>query len=56
VRSSRANGVVLGREWFRNLATARIVVESLEGLRMKRREPSVDLVLIRREYHAAKKR
>ena len=42
-------------KWFRNLAVARIVVEHLEGLCMKRPEPKVDLEHIRREYHAAKK-
>ena len=41
-------------KWFRNLAVARIVVEHLEGLNMKRPEPKVDLEHIRREYHAAK--
>jgi hypothetical protein len=39
---------------FRNLAIARIVVERLEALEMKRPKPSVDLKQIRREYHAAK--
>jgi PPK2 family polyphosphate:nucleotide phosphotransferase len=39
--------------WFRNLAVARIVVEYMEGLNMKRPEPKVDLEHIRREYHAA---
>jgi len=42
-------------KWFRNLAIARIVVEHLESLDMKFPSPSVDLELIRREYHAAKK-
>ncbi len=41
-------------KWFRNLAVARIVVEHLEGLNMKRPEPKVNLEHIRREYHAAK--
>jgi PPK2 family polyphosphate:nucleotide phosphotransferase len=41
-------------KWFRNLAVARIVVEYLEGLKMKYPKPSVDLNHIRREYHAAK--
>ncbi|OWK39809.1 polyphosphate kinase 2 family protein [Fimbriiglobus ruber] len=41
-------------KWFRNLAVARIVVEYLEALKMKRPEPKVDLEYIRREYHAAK--
>jgi PPK2 family polyphosphate:nucleotide phosphotransferase len=42
-------------KWFRNLAVARIVVEHLEGLKMKYPEPTVDIEQIRREYHAAKK-
>ncbi len=42
-------------KWFRNLAIARIVVDHLEGLRMKLPKPSVDLARIRREYHAASK-
>lgn len=42
-------------KWFRNLAVARIVVEHLEGLKMKYPEPTVDIEHIRREYHAAKK-
>ncbi|HLK40665.1 MAG TPA: PPK2 family polyphosphate kinase, partial [Polyangiaceae bacterium] len=41
-------------KWFRNLAIARIVVEHLEALDLKRPKPSVDLGHIRREYHAAK--
>jgi len=41
-------------KWFRNLAVARIVVEHLEGLKMKYPKPSVDIEEIRREYHAAK--
>ena len=42
-------------KWFRNLAVARIVVEYLEGLNLKRPEPKVDLEHIRREYHATNK-
>jgi PPK2 family polyphosphate:nucleotide phosphotransferase len=41
-------------KWFRNLAIARIVVEHLESLRMRYPKPTVDIELIRREYHAAK--
>jgi PPK2 family polyphosphate:nucleotide phosphotransferase len=41
-------------KWFRNLAIARIVVESLEGLDMTFPSPSVDLKHIRKEYHTAK--
>jgi PPK2 family polyphosphate:nucleotide phosphotransferase len=43
-------------KWFRNLAVARIVVEQLEALNMKFPKPSVDLDLIRREYHDASKK
>jgi PPK2 family polyphosphate:nucleotide phosphotransferase len=43
-------------KWFRNLAVARIVVEYLEGLKMRFPRPSVDIEHIRREYHAAKER
>ena len=43
-------------KWFRNLAIARIVVEYLEGLKMKMPKPSVDLERIRREYHHAARR
>ncbi len=43
-------------KWFRNLAIARIVVEHLEGLKMKFPRPSVDIEHIRHEYHAAKER
>ncbi|MDR3415119.1 MAG: polyphosphate kinase 2 family protein [Nevskia sp.] len=42
-------------KWFRNLAVARIVVEYLEGLRLKYPKPTVDLARIRREYHAAER-
>jgi PPK2 family polyphosphate:nucleotide phosphotransferase len=41
-------------KWFRNLAIARIVVEYLEALDMKRPRPTVDLKRIGHEYHAAK--
>ncbi|MGO8759934.1 MAG: polyphosphate kinase 2 family protein [Terracidiphilus sp.] len=42
-------------KWFRNLAIASIVVEYLEGLKMKYPRPSVDIEQIRSEYHAAAK-
>jgi PPK2 family polyphosphate:nucleotide phosphotransferase len=42
-------------KWFRNLAIARIVVATLEGLKMHYPKPTVDLDRIRREYHAAKR-
>ncbi len=38
-------------KWFRNLAVARIVVETLESLNMQLTEPTVDIDKIRREYH-----
>jgi PPK2 family polyphosphate:nucleotide phosphotransferase len=41
-------------KWFRNLAIARIVVEHMEGLKMKYPKPTVDIEQIRKEYHAAK--
>jgi hypothetical protein len=42
-------------KWFRNLAIARIVVETMEGLDLKFPRPSVNLAHIRREYHAARR-
>ena len=42
-------------KWFRNLAIARIVVATLEALKMRYPKPTVDLDRIRREYHAAKR-
>jgi len=39
-------------KWFRNLAVSQILVETLEGLKMKYPEPSVDLEAIRKLYHA----
>jgi PPK2 family polyphosphate:nucleotide phosphotransferase len=41
-------------KWFRNLAIARIVVEYMEGLKLRFPRPSVSLAHIRREYHAAR--
>lgn len=43
-------------KWFRNLAVARILVGHLEALKMTYPKPRVDLALIRREYHSAKKK
>jgi len=40
-------------KWFRNLAVARIIVETLEELDMKMPEATVDLAEIRRKYHEA---
>jgi PPK2 family polyphosphate:nucleotide phosphotransferase len=42
-------------KWFRNLAISRIVVEHLEQLNMKQPLPSVDLKLMRKQYHAMDK-
>jgi len=39
-------------KWFRNLAVARIVAETMEDLGMKTPEPTVDLADIKRRYHA----
>ncbi|NEX22657.1 polyphosphate kinase 2 family protein [Thiorhodococcus mannitoliphagus] len=39
-------------KWFRNLAIARIVAETLESLDMRFPEPSVDIAEIRKKYHA----
>jgi PPK2 family polyphosphate:nucleotide phosphotransferase len=39
-------------KWFRNLAVSQILVETLEGLKMKYPEPSVDLAEIKQKYHA----
>jgi PPK2 family polyphosphate:nucleotide phosphotransferase len=39
-------------KWFRDLAVSQILVETMEGFKMKYPEPSVDLVAIRRMYHA----
>lgn len=40
-------------KWFRNLAVSRIVVETLEELRMHYPTPTVDLDDIAQKYHAA---
>ncbi|MGH6847006.1 MAG: polyphosphate kinase 2 family protein [Methylocella sp.] len=40
-------------KWFRNLAVARIVADTMEELGMAFPEPAVDLVEIRLKYHAA---
>ncbi len=41
------------RKWFRNLAIAGIVVDTMESLKMRFPEPSVDMGEIRRMYHEA---
>jgi PPK2 family polyphosphate:nucleotide phosphotransferase len=40
-------------KWFRNLAVARIVVDYLEGLKIRHPQPTVDLEVIRKEYENA---
>ena len=40
------------RKWFRNLAVSQILVETMQGLKMKFPEPSVDLAEIKLKYHA----
>lgn len=40
-------------KWFRNLAVATIVAETMESLGMKLPEPTVNIEEIRRQYHAA---
>jgi len=39
-------------KWFRDLAVSQILVETLEGLKMKYPEPTVDLLAIKQRYHA----
>ncbi len=38
-------------KWFRNLAVSQILVETMEGLKMRFPAPSADLVTIKRLYH-----
>ena len=40
-------------KWFRNLAVSKIVVETMEALRMELPRPRVDIDDIRRKYHEA---
>lgn len=40
-------------KWFRNLAVSQIVAGTMEELRMKPPKPTVDLAVIRKEYHEA---
>ncbi len=42
-------------KWFRNLVVSQILVEQLESLNMKLPRPTIDLGLIQRRYHRAKK-
>jgi PPK2 family polyphosphate:nucleotide phosphotransferase len=39
-------------KWFRDLAVSQILVDTLDGLKMKYPEPSVDLTAIKKMYHA----
>jgi PPK2 family polyphosphate:nucleotide phosphotransferase len=41
------------KKWFRDLAVAQIVTDTLEDLDMRWPEPKVDIADIRRRYHAA---
>ena len=41
------------RKWFRNLVIADIVVDAMEGLKMRYPDPSVDMEEFRRMYHEA---
>ena len=41
------------KKWFRNLAIARIVVDTLQDMNMQFPEPVVDMQEIRRKYHEA---
>lgn len=41
------------KKWFRNLAVAKIVVETMKAMNMKFPAPTVDLEEIRRKYHQA---
>ncbi|MHB8954138.1 MAG: polyphosphate kinase 2 family protein [Pirellulaceae bacterium] len=43
------------RKWFRNLAIAQIVVETMKEMNMQFPEPLADMQEIRRKYHAASK-
>ena len=40
-------------KWFRNLAVSQIISDTMEDLKLAYPPPSVDLVEIRRKYHAA---
>jgi PPK2 family polyphosphate:nucleotide phosphotransferase len=42
-------------KWFRDLAVSKIVVETLESLKLKLPAPTVDIAEIRRKYHKAAK-
>lgn len=40
-------------KWVRNLLVSLVVVETLEGLKMRSPEPRVEIDEIRRKYHTA---
>ena len=40
-------------KWFRNLSVSQIIADTLDDLGMKMPKPTVDLDLIRQQYHAA---
>jgi PPK2 family polyphosphate:nucleotide phosphotransferase len=40
-------------KWFRNLAISQIIAQTLEDLKMKPPQPTVDIAAIRKKYHAA---
>jgi PPK2 family polyphosphate:nucleotide phosphotransferase len=42
-------------KWFRNLAISRIVADTMDDMGLKLPAPRVDLAVIRKKYHAAKR-
>lgn len=42
-------------KWFRNLAVARIIEDTLDGMKLKLPDATVDLAKIRKEFHEAAK-
>jgi PPK2 family polyphosphate:nucleotide phosphotransferase len=42
-------------KWFRNLAISQIVADAMDGMGLKVPPPRVDLSVIRRKYHTAKR-
>ena len=40
-------------KWFRNLAVSQIICDTMEDLKMKMPEPTVDLSRISMDYHRA---
>jgi PPK2 family polyphosphate:nucleotide phosphotransferase len=43
-------------KWFRNLAISQIVADAMDDMSLKLPPPRVDLAVIRRKYHAAKRK